>query len=234
MATKWWSGVHCSWVAHGLGPWSQGLSSWQGSRRLCRAASWYCRDHGGAHGDVAVGALRRPSALSPERKALLAAQGTQRFVDSFYHQNGNCGAVVIARRRARHSAAVAEAMCALQRLLRSEVSPQGPGGLVEGVVFTPLQGRKPCRGAASGGAPSGPSLPPRVPSRGLSPRGSPQAFRLVLSHLVDIGACEGRGEWALHTLESTGPTVAPGPTTGTARPIGPRRSVAGPNRPACP
>ena len=37
------------------------------------------------------------------------------LVDCFIHGNGNCGAVVTARRHARHSAEGAELMCALSR-----------------------------------------------------------------------------------------------------------------------
>ena len=42
-------------------------------------------------------------------------------------RNGNCGVVVTARRGARHSAAAAEPMCALQRLLCSEGIPARAG-----------------------------------------------------------------------------------------------------------
>ena len=86
-------------------------------RKAClrgRAAAVFAERPAGTAETVGVpmvtspfGALRRPPALTPNRKAVVAAQRTQRFVDSFYHQNGNCGAVVIARRRARHSAAAA-------------------------------------------------------------------------------------------------------------------------------
>ena len=83
----------------------------------------------------------------------------------------------------------------------------GLGRPVEGLVLTPLQGRGPCRGAASGGASSGLRCP-------LQPsRGSLQAFCSVLSRFIDSVACEGCGEWALHTLDPTGPTQALRPWT---------------------
>ena len=120
-------------------------------------------------------------------------------------------------------------MCALQRFLRREVSPQGPEALEgEGPDRLPAGGESPRAGRPRGEPPSGPFQRLRSPV-GVSPSGGTlQAVGLVLSRFVDAVACAARGEWAMHTLESTGPTVAPGPMMGTSRPIGTWRSVMGP------
>ena len=66
------------------------------------------------------------------------------FVDHLYHQRGNCGMVVTARRRAHHSASGAEAMCALSRrqsLLSPEGTSRGLGCLAEVFEYlTPREG----------------------------------------------------------------------------------------------
>ena len=124
---------YCSLV-HGLGPWSQSLPSWQNScllrpwTRLFRVKAARCGRQaadfaeclagaaetvGSAHSDVVVGALCRPTALSPKRKASLAAQGTQSFVDPFYHGNGNCDAVAVVRADARVTLRPQQSPCAL-------------------------------------------------------------------------------------------------------------------------
>ena len=100
------------------------------------------------------------------------------FVDCFIHENGNCGAVVMARRRAHDSAEGAEPMCALpwrQSLLHGEGTPRG---------------RRPRQAfwleASRGGAGVRQYLaafsPVKGPSRGKKPsRGSPGLESLVLS-----------------------------------------------------
>ena len=131
---QWRSGVHYCLLVHGLGPWSQSLSSWQSScllrpwTRLFRVKAAHCGRQvadlaerlagaaetvGCARSDVVVGALCRPTALSPKRKASLAAQGTQNFVDPFYHGSGNCDAVAAVRADARVTLRPQQSPCAL-------------------------------------------------------------------------------------------------------------------------
>ena len=113
------------------------------------------------------------------------------FVDCFIHENGNCSVAVTVRRRARHSAAGAEPMCALPRRqswLRGEGTPRGKKVLAEpfGLVRS-LAEEKPSRGLER-------SLAEEKPSRGL-----PGLESLVLG-----GARQAWRAWSLARLARLG------------------------------
>ena len=190
-------------LVHGLGPWSQSLSSWQSScllrpwTRLFRVKAAHCGRQvadlaerlagaaetvGCARSDVVVGALCRPTALSPKRKASLAAQGTQNFVDPFYHGSGNCDAVAAVRADARVTLRPQQSPCAL--CSASFVAKYPLRGLRlsrGGTVLAPFRGREPSSGTPSGGTSFRPPVAPQVPSRGFRLGGLPKRFAWPLA-----------------------------------------------------
>ena len=107
--------MHGKEAVHGLGPWQKSLpfvAAKPPSKddKPAPQSSAACPTVTLAWSVAANGPLITKMAILGVRFACPS------FVDCFIHENGNCGVVVIARRRARHSAAGAEPMCALQRV----------------------------------------------------------------------------------------------------------------------
>ena len=122
--------MHGAGAVHGHGPWQRATSPWQKKPPstqddgLALQRSVACPTVTSAWSVAAAGPLITKMAILGVRFAFHS------FVDRFIHENGNYGVVVIACRRARHSAACAEAICALQRvqsLLPLEGTPRGLG-----------------------------------------------------------------------------------------------------------
>ena len=92
---------------------------------------------GGAHGDVSLERSARLSSITKE-ESLVVRFLSAGALHSFNHQIGNYGVNVITPTEAHYTAAVVEAMCALQRLLYSEATLKRPGGPREGFALTSL------------------------------------------------------------------------------------------------
>ena len=83
---------------------------------------------GGPTIDVPLERSARLSSITKEESLVVRYIGADAQC-SFNHRMGNCGVDVIAPAEARHTAASAEAMCALQRLRCSGATLERPEGL---------------------------------------------------------------------------------------------------------
>ena len=92
-----------------------------------RTASCSYGSSWGPPGDVSLERSTRLSSIT-QKESLVVRFTVAAVLRSFNHQIGNCGVHVTAPTEARHTAAAAEGMCALQRLLCSEATLERPGG----------------------------------------------------------------------------------------------------------
>ena len=134
-------------------------------------------------GDVASWSVAADGSLITKEVILVVRFAWCRFVDCFIHGSGNCGVVVIARKRARHpahgrrahvrSAAEAEMASRGRSLARQKASPSPSAwSLAELRVAS----ETPCRGAVPRQGRK-PSARRKDPSRGKTPREARQAWR---------------------------------------------------------
>ena len=98
----------------------------------------------------------------------MAAQGTQSFVDPFYHGNGNCDAVAVVRADARVTLRPQQSPCALCIASFAAKYPLRGLRLSRGRSRAgSLQRERALKWDALGGASFKPLSAPQVPSRGF-------------------------------------------------------------------
>ena len=131
--------------------------------------------------------------------------GDNNAVPPFNHQEGVCGADVIAPDEVHHTMPTAVAMCALRTLLRTEAALKRPGGPREELGLTPQRKMTSPQGRTALLASPGDSV--HLAARGGSlPRGLPRRSHLGLGGIcipVRTGPMTDR---SMGTLVPTGPT----------------------------